>query len=505
MRATTSIVPILLFQWLCPGLGAAQQNTIDPAANRVFQEAVRLEEGGEFDKALEEYNVVAARFPQSPFAPQAILRRGWLLFNKGDAQGAGQAAEKLIGEYTDSRYAAGGFVLRAEIKARGSRTLKDLEDARTEFRRVPLLFPREVYPLLPSRTEARVWAGEISYLLGEFPMAAAAFVGAIEDEVPSEWTIRAQRGLARVLLAEYDWLAAADVLQQIRLSKNPAGRFDAEVTEEAHRLETLIHRLILRPASGQPSWVSARLISIPGAQLRRPVAVAANDDGSLAIVGQKLEALLWLTPQGKVGVRAPVKDPGRPWWASGELYLAESDRVLWLPRHAYLTFEIPKGDKLEPIKGLAGGQRGIFGQFFLLLGSSEQIVAFDAERKFLLSIIGEKPVDLARDAQGHIYALTGKSHQVTRFSPEGATEKIVVRGSWQNAKALEVDALGRIYVLDGRQKFVQVYDSEGKLLASVGPRLPGGIELRNPQDLAVDESGRLYIADARLPGVVVLE
>ena len=50
----------------------------------------------------------------------------------------------------------------------------------------------------------------------------------------------------------------------------------------------------------------------------------------------------------------------------------------------------------------------------------------------------------------------------------------------------------------------RAFDRGGNRLTSLGPSLPGGLELQRPTDLTVDPAGRLWIADARL-GLVVLE
>ena len=508
-KALVTVV-LLLFRFGAMPAATQERDVGDPGAGHLFQEAVRLEEEGDLDKALETYRLVAEEFPRSPFAPRAVLRRGWGLFYRLDNEGSLRAAQEVIENYPDSRYAAGGHVLTAEIRARKAQDQSGLEAARTEFRRVALLFPREAYPLLPVRAEARVRAGEISYLLGELPIAAAAFLSAIEDEPLSEWTIRGELGLANVLLAQGDWLAAAEIFQRVLLSPTREGRFDREAKKEARRRLTMIHRLILRTSSGRASWKSAKVISLRD-ELRKPFSIAAHEDGRLALVDRKLDALIWLTPEGMEDGRIPIDEPGRPWWTrerrddlGGELFLAEAKRVVWLPGQSAQTFGIPNGDKREAVKGLEAGQQGLFGQFFLLQRSSDRILAFDAQGNFLTTVSEDDPIDLTRDEHGRLYVLS-KTDIVRRFSPEGLPQELVLRESWDHAVALEVDALGRIYILQRGQENIKIYDSDGELVTTIGPTLANGIELRKPQDLAIDGRGRLFIADEGLKGVVVLE
>ena len=54
-------------------------------------------------------------------------------------------------------------------------------------------------------------------------------------------------------------------------------------------------------------------------------------------------------------------------------------------------------------------------------------------------------------------------------------------------------------------KTVYASTAEGNSLATLGPQLAGGIELRAPSDVAVDGTGRLYIVDSRLGALIVVE
>ena len=69
---------------------------------------------------------------------------------------------------------------------------------------------------------------------------------------------------------------------------------------------------------------------------------------------------------------------------------------------------------------------------------------------------------------------------------------------------LALDALGHLYVLDTESGRIDVFDRSGAAVESLGPVLPGGVELRRPADLTVSGDGRLFVTDSRL-GVVVVE
>ena len=58
---------------------------------------------------------------------------------------------------------------------------------------------------------------------------------------------------------------------------------------------------------------------------------------------------------------------------------------------------------------------------------------------------------------------------------------------------------------DSTSRTISVYGPDGSPLNSLGPTFPGGIELRAPEDLAVDGTGRIFIADSKLSALVVVE
>lgn len=476
------------------------------AAQRLFFEAQRLEQEGDAEGALREYGVLVQRFPATAQAPQALLRQAWLEVGRGNPKNAQDLVQRLIDGYPDDATAAGAYVLLGRLRADAPASQNDLEQARAELGRVPLLFGRDAYPDLPARSEARVRAGEISLGLGAYQDAAASFVSAIEEETPSPWTARARFGLARVLLADGQWVAAADVLQRIVTTSAAAlPEGDPQWAEVARRRLTLVHRLRIRPAAGRPRWSGARLLSLPGVLLKKPVGIAARDDGRLVIADDGQKMALVVSTTGVVESRVPVDDPGLPWWNGEEAYLPAGSRVHLLISNAAQGFPVYKGKERQPAEGLWAGARGQFGQWYLLDRDTDSVLGYAPVGGRPGVLAGGDPQDLALDSRDRVYVLDRKANTVVRLRPDGGSDGIVARGDWDRPQALAIDPLDNLYVLDRGNAQVLVFDPEGKRLEVLGPQLPGGIELRSPQDLAVDGSGRLWIADSKLAAVVVVE
>lgn len=61
--------------------------------------------------------------------------------------------------------------------------------------------------------------------------------------------------------------------------------------------------------------------------------------------------------------------------------------------------------------------------------------------------------------------------------------------------AVDVTADGKVYVADRACSCIRVFDSDGNLTSTLGPKLQGGGEIGHPVALTVDENQVLYVSD----------
>jgi len=476
----------------------------DPAAVRLLREAERLVEGGDPGSALEELELLIQQFPRDPLAPRALLRMAELQIGRSDRAAAETTLERLLAEHARSAEAATAMTRKAELAVLDATSSAELEEARTTFRRVPLLYGRDAFPALQARRHARMASGELSLLLGEAAAAAADFVAAIEDEPPSAALGRAQLGLARAWILTGDLEAAAEVLE--RLAAADEATAEAAVRARARVELGLLHRRLLRPRLGLGHFLSSGRLAAPGLALREPAGVAAAGDGRIVVVDPRLESVVLLEKDGSVLTKQSLRGAHRPGWRDGAEPFVTTDAGLAMPfGGAPLTFNDPRRN--APLKNLVAAAAGTFGDYFVVARGSKGLLHLrDAGggRELLAEQRGEI-VDVARGPQGSIYALDGRGGAVLRLDRDGHTQGVVVRGNWKRASALDVDRLGFLYVLDRGNRRVELYGADGTRLAALGPSLGGGVELRAPVDLAVDGSGRVFVADEKLPFLVILD
>ncbi|MDX1503092.1 MAG: hypothetical protein R3325_12100 [Thermoanaerobaculia bacterium] len=286
---------------------------------------------------------------------------------------------------------------------------------------------------------------------------AAAALDLIEQHPASEEAAPAALALGHRWILDGEWVAGAGLLQQSLELATRSGQ--EEVARAARSRLAAVDRLLLRPAAGRERWPSARWLATRQVELGRPVGVAARGDGDLVVVDEGRDQV----------VRIALGDG------------SERARPVRKARRAVFT---PEGEVLV-IDRDGGAAR---------LGGGP---------------VGWPPtglrdtVDVAAGPSGGWLGLTAAG-QVVRLADDGSGREPVKLDGAPRATALDVDPLGNLYLLDEDAQRVVVFDRLGERIAVIGPRLPGGLELKRPEDLAVDDSGRLYVADRR-QGVAVLE
>ena len=487
----------------------------DPAAKRLFDDAENLLSKGDAGAALAQFQLITRQFPTDELTPKALLKMARLYRSSDESQELRAALNKLLNDYPRTGEAASGFLIQAEMKVAKARTLSDLDEARSVFRRVPLLYGPEEFPGLAARALARIRGGELALLAGDTEAAEAEFVAVVEDEAGSPLVGRAALLLGRTLLqkAVLDGSGSTSgsmghALETLQTLKDDA-QASPDDRADAANLLSIAHRQILRPQSGREPWQQVLRFPAGGAALREPIGVAAAEDGRVLVVDRREGRVQLLEASGSVSANRNLKSPQRPAW-SGDVALVVTDSEIVLPFDGRrMSFLEPKNNKERQLKGLRAAVRGPFGDWFMVAKNWKAILNYQTPRKGQELSSRERTNfdDLDRDSAGRVYALDGKNKTVTRVALDRRTQKTIIQGGavWKKPTALAVDLLGNVYVLDRGRRQIHHYDMNGTLKTTVGPVLGDGVELRDPRDVAVDGSGRLFVADAKLPFVAVLD
>ncbi len=475
----------------------------DNSAQRLLLEAERQIQNGNVEEGLAEYAALVERYPQSPLAPQALFQAAWVQYGANLPQQSLATAEALIERYPQSRESAAAFVIQGRIQEELASSPGGLDQARNSFNRVPLLYGSELFPTLESRTEARVRSAEISLLLGDLDEASAGFLEALEDEPSGSSTAAAQLGFGRVLLWRGDWVPAMQVLQKV-YSATADDPLRAELNRAARQQMTLGHRIFLRAQAGESPWKSSRPLAFTGLELKRPRWIAADDQGRLLFTDA--DGVVFVDENGASSRVSQAKNPGRPWFTGSRGYLSLASVF----QHAFnrqTTGLTIAGEKPRALDRLIAGAVGLFGEWLALDSrSTDGVARFDRAGRYLGSLTtpGAKVVDLTVTHSGDTLVLDEKNTRWMRYATDGTLVSVhPVRLS--RPSSLATDALGNVYVLDSSSRQLVVQDRDGQEIASLGPVLPGGLEPRSLDDVAVDGFGRIFLTNRRDSTVLVVE
>jgi DNA-binding beta-propeller fold protein YncE len=199
--------------------------------------------------------------------------------------------------------------------------------------------------------------------------------------------------------------------------------------------------------------------------------------------------------------------------AEGRIYVTD------VSNHAVFVFDQTAG-KLQVWNRAMPNKRFVT-PIGITVGANGEILVADAElgRVFRLDREGKpmgsfgegiltRPTGLARDAQrGRVYVSDTHAHDVKVFDDNGVLLEILGhRGEGKgelNFPTHLAFAADKLYVTDGMNARVQIYNTQGQVSATLGQR---GLFIGNftrPKGVAVDPSGNIYVVESFYDSLLV--
>lgn len=278
----------------------------------------------------------------------------------------------------------------------------------------------------------------------------------------------------------------------------------------------------------EASEESALLYALTGASsnsgeaLSKPYAVAAHR-GRIFVSDTVASAIkVFDIPEGRYFkiTETPSGGMGKPLGIDvdgvGNLYVADAtNRVIHVyDRDGKYLVKIGDGkqfDRLSSVTVNKEGTRLYAVDIGGVASENHRVRVFDAKTGLFLKDIGKRgtgngefnlPRDLALGRDERLYVVDGGNFRVQIFDRDGVYISSFGKvgkqmGDFARPKEIASDADGNVYVADTAFGNFQIFDPDGELLMFVGSRSEqnGPAKYMLPSGIFVDEDGRVYMAD----------
>jgi len=492
--------PRILSVVVCLALGAtlvAQSNEELP--RRQYESGLSFLKGQRYAEALKDFQAIIDSFPRSLAADNALLQIALYQVDVAHDLGAAQSAvDQLQKAYPETDSAPMAYVVGGRIAMEKGRTPSDVDSAVASFERVERLFPGN--DAVPA---AGYYAGEALRLVRRHEEALVRYRRVTASYPSSPWAARANLAAGYCLVQADRAVAALPEVQRVR-QMMPASR----EAEAALNINSILYRLHVRAPKGA-AYAYARSIGPEKSNFNDVIGLQI-DPLNRVLLGYNKGIAVFDT-KGTLTSTITAQDPSA-------FFVDEANRVVFARESALNTEragsmpltvpqispkpprpveEIPaalamssghrlvvdKKEKTIVRYDARGGYVGIFmptinteriainvlDDVAVIDRDSKGIQILDRDGKPLSRILAkgpnyqlDEPVDLGFDRLGYLYVLDRGKSSVLVFGPRNrliTTFTIAENapGAFTKARALGLDAAGRLYIFDEKAKRIQVY------------------------------------------------
>jgi len=515
-----------------------------PLDARTYAQGLDQLRQGKRDEAIQALRKVFHDFPDSPYAPQALLKTADLIYpasawdqigsaSPAAIKDAGDMLAALSQKYRSSREAPRALVKLGYLSLEPANPKADLDEACGRFATAA-----QVYPDSDWADDAYFGSGMCETLRAH-PALAADFFARLMDESPA--SPLAPEALYRfgLALSHLDDTAEAMLsLERVR-TRFPDSRFAPRALDRI----SLLHRLRLQPALLRSGGVARsgagapaqRVASAQGAlspdpdifrlddaygtapaprgqpakteeAFRGASDIAIDSQGLAVIASPKTPGVFRLDPKGRVQER--IANPTPEYVAVGEglaVYISGGGQIALNAKN--WSGPDLKGWDGRPPREFGPVAADASGRIYLLDTRDNVLLVFDRGRHLAGTVRPEvkdgRFVDVARSDDGGVYVLEGRTRFALELHQGKTTRKINLAGLGMTEPiAVAADGLGDLYVLDGHSGWVYVASPAGERITIIRPPKTAAARLGDPSSVAVDAVGRVYLS-GRKSGVVL--
>ena len=477
----------------------AQSNEELP--RRQYESGLAFLKGQRYAEALKDFQAIIDSFPRSLVADNALLQIALYQVDVAHDLGAAQSAvEQLLKTYPDTDSAPMAYVVGGRISMEKGRTPSDVDSAVASFERVERLFPGN--DAVPA---AGFYAGEALRLVRRHEEALVRYRRVTASYPSSPWGARANLAAGYCLVQADRAAAALPEVQRVR-QMMPSSR----EAEAALNINSILYRLHVRAPKGSAFAYSGRSLGPEKSNFDDVIGVKIDPLNRILLGYNKGIAIF--DPKGPLTQTVTAQDPSA-------FFVDENNRVVFAREGALhvervaampLTVPQPAPKPPRPMEEMPAALMMSSGHRLVVDKKEKTIVRYDARGSYLgtfmpaintermaINVLDDVAV-IDRDSKG-IQILDRDGKPLSRIQAKGANYQL------DEPVDLGFDRLGYLYVLDRGKSSVYVFGPRNRLITTftIAENAPGAFS--KARALGIDAAGRLYIFDEKAKRIQVYQ
>lgn len=429
---------------------ALSQGTAD-IAKRTLDSGIAFYQSGDYKQALQDFMTVINSYSDSEWVDEALLHIARYHYEvENDLEKSREYLLRIQRDFAGSNSTPGAYFYLGQILFASADNVEQLRDGLANFERVSRLFPDS-----DVADQALFAASRVLTALQEYDPALEKLQLILMEHSESSLRKEAQYLVGEAYMFKDNIQQAMVEFQQVR-NDYP----DSPIAEKALDRLTMLYRLHFSSQAGITPFRRDTEFSLKaGTSLDDPMYLDFHR-GSFYLADRGSNKVSKFDSQGKLLESMSANRP------TAVKVISESDVTILADRQLKGTTTLSlTGDQAEPLTAIEAFSRGAFGRYYV----------WDKKPKLIHS-----------------------------FKADLSLEKIYRGREFRDVRDMETDRFGNLYVLDGKEKQVEVFDPNGSRLRVSGSRIAGD-ELRDPRYIEVDEANNLYILDRKIRKVLVLD
>ena len=495
-------LPLIVAALLVVGnIGVATQSS-EELPRRQYESGLAFLKGQRYVEAMKDFQAIIDSFPKSQVADNALLQMALYQIDIAKDLGASQSAvDQLLKVYPDTDSAPMAYVVGGRISMAKGRSPSDVDAAVASFERVERLFPGN--DAVPA---AGFYAGEALRLVRRHEDALARYRRVTASYPRSPWAARANLAAGYCLAQADRATAALPEVQRVR-QMMPAS-LEAEA---ALNINSILYRLHVRAPKAPAFAFSGRFIGEERSNFNDVVGLRI-DPLHRVLLGYN-KGIAVFDPKGTLTSTVTAQDPQA-------FFTDESNRVVFAREGALHTervsstpITVPPSEPNKPPRAVEEIPSVVMtstGQRLVVNKKDKTIVRFDPAGRYIgpfMTAINTERV--AINVLDDVAVIDKDAKAVSILDRDGKPlSKILAKGpnyQFDEPVDLAFDRLGYLYVLDRGKSSVYVFGPRNRLITTftLAENAPGAFT--KARALGVDAAGRLYIFDEKAKRIGVYQ